>query len=92
VKKFREIDRALDGKPKHFDFVRIYNTSVEELPENMFSNLTFDRIYVFRNKDLGSIHPNAFGQKNANISKDLNLEFNNLTSTNIFRVASNFHR
>ena len=45
---------------KHFKRLDLINTAVNELKENTIKGITFDKIYIEYNKNLTTIHENAF--------------------------------
>ncbi len=72
---FRLFDQKLDENEKHFKSFILDNTTITELDENTFYDITFDEIAIFWNRELRFINSNTFGATRF-VTKRLNIEYN----------------
>ncbi|CAF0855921.1 unnamed protein product [Didymodactylos carnosus] len=100
---FQNLSSNVSSTPaeKHFDTFYLLNTVQKEIPENVFSDITFTNLQFQQNLHLTYIHPNAFTLTNSyvkifetlntNLSNDFPKEydiFDVLTKfTNIRRIS-----
>ena len=89
---FSKFSKQLSDNEKHFNTFHLNNTAIEELVDNMFDEITFDKIVIQLCSNLKQIHRNAFNITNL-VTKTL--EFNNnfelgSTDNSIFDVFSSF--
>jgi hypothetical protein len=66
-KELKAISDELSDEKKHFDMF-VLDAPIEELPENVFYDLTFDEIVVNNATNLARIHYNSFNST-VNVSK-----------------------
>jgi Leucine-rich repeat (LRR) protein len=71
---FKAIDSNLAENEKHFKSFVLANTSITELEENTFYDITFDGILIFWNKDLRLINTKSFGAT-GKVTKKLEISF-----------------
>ena len=60
VKVFQTLSHSLKGSEKHINIFHLNSTSVKELRENTFKDITFDEVSIESNKELKTIDENAF--------------------------------
>jgi hypothetical protein len=56
----RRYSAAINNDEKHFKEFILFNTAINEIPENIFGDLTFETIYLNNALNLSRIHTNAF--------------------------------
>jgi hypothetical protein len=57
---FHQMSTKLENGKKHFEAFNLDNASINELPENIFEDITFDGIWIRNAINLSLIHTNAF--------------------------------
>jgi hypothetical protein len=62
VNIFEILDANVNPQNKAFDIFYLNNTSIREIPENVFKEFTFKEIYFDRTTNLTTIDPKAFGE------------------------------
>jgi hypothetical protein len=74
----------------HFDSFLLHNTSVQELPENVFFNITFKSLMFQDNLLLTTINKNAFSYFENNVETFETLNTNLSDSATIFSIIKQF--
>ena len=72
---FKNISHELVANVKHFESFKLINTSITEIPDNVFADIIFENIFIDTNPVLTRIHTNAF-----NGTQDIVLSFSALYS------------
>ena len=85
--------QQLSDNGKHFNSFYLSNTAIKELVDNVFDEITFDKIYIDGCSSLKQIQRDAFSSNNM-FTKEITI-YNNpvLSSTNnnsIFKILSSF--
>ena len=92
VNIFQTLEKNLKKSEKHFDSLYLNNTSINELKENTFKDITFDQIRIEDCNNLSKIHINAFLETDL-VTSILILHSNpalSSTDNSIFNVFSKF--
>ncbi len=88
---FHELSPKLEKEKKHFQEFHLNNKAIEELPENTFEDITFDKIEIRDAFNLSLIHTNAFTGTEKNL-KELLISNTSLKNSppihDIFRAIS----
>ncbi len=66
---FHELSPKLEKGKKHFQEFHLTNKAIEELPENTFEDITFDKIEIRDALNLSLIHTNAFTATEKNLKE-----------------------
>ena len=92
VQIFQTLGKQLPKTGKHFKSFELSNSSITELKENTFSDITFDTIFIHYSPKLRSIHRNAFNGTDQ-VTKLLTIADNPILTSpdnSIFDVLSKF--
>ncbi len=71
---FQVLSQTLAPNAKHFNSFKLNNSTMTELEENTFFDITFEEISLVWNKEMKHIHTKAFGSTSL-VTKRLNIEF-----------------
>ena len=88
----RRFSDALEDEQKKFDAIYLIIETIEEIEENIFSDLTFEFISIYSCNNLKRIHRNAFKITNY-VTTGFNIQFNPLLTLQenpIFEILSEF--
>lgn len=90
---FNNLSQKLENGNKHFDRFYLNNTAIHELEEFVFSDITFNEIFIRNATNLSLINTNAFNETDF-ITRSIDIEnspiINNPPKYDIFKSLSKF--